>query len=182
MKEEKPTEFSSTNNIYQIIPREPQVQKEKIWTIPLLLESPKSKQLRTPDHEIDFLIDSGAESKNINITTWNEIRILHPKILPFKTTSKLATAKGSTITNDGKIQLFLVPTRIMEQNKLMSKPFKQTFHISDKIHNWNSFIFKYIPTKNILNSGILIKDKDTRMKNTALTFFQRINKQPPFFS
>ena len=35
---------------------------DQIWTIPLLLESPKSKQLQTPDLEIDFLIDSGAES------------------------------------------------------------------------------------------------------------------------
>ena len=35
--EEKPTECSSTNNFYQNIPKEPQLQKEKIWTIPLLL-------------------------------------------------------------------------------------------------------------------------------------------------
>ena len=27
-----------------------------------------------------------------------------------------------------------------------------------------------------------MKDKYTRMKNTALTFFQRLNEQPPFFS
>ena len=32
------------------------------------------------------------------------------------------------------------------------------------------------------NSKIHIKDKYRRMKNTALTFFQRLNKQPPFFS
>ena len=44
------------------------------------------------------------------------------------------------------------------------------------------FITKYIPTKNILKSKIQVKDKYTRMKNTALTFFQRLNKQPPFFS
>ena len=42
------------------------------------------------------------------------------------------------------------------------------------------FITKYIPTINILNSKIHIKDEYTRMKNTVLTFFQRINKQPPF--
>ena len=39
--EEVPTKCS--NNIYQNIPKETQLQKEKIWTIPLLLESPKSK-------------------------------------------------------------------------------------------------------------------------------------------
>ena len=41
--EEEPTECSNTNNIYQNIPKETLLQKEKIWTIPLLLESPKSK-------------------------------------------------------------------------------------------------------------------------------------------
>ena len=184
MKEEKPTECSSTNNIYQNIPKEPQVQKEKLWTIPLLLESPKSKQLQTPDLELDFLIDSGAESNIINIPTWDKKRILHPKLIPFKRTSRLATAQGSTLTNYGKIQLFLVPTRTMEQNKLMSKPFKQTFHITDIKHNFigSPFITKNIPAINILNSRIHIKDKYTRMKNTALIFFRRINKQPLFFS
>ena len=34
----------------------------------------------------------------------------------------------------------------------------------------------------MLNSKLHIKDKYTRVKNTALTFFQRLNKQPPFFS
>ena len=70
-KEEKHTDGSSTINIYQNIPKETRLQKEKIWTIPLLLESPKSKQLQTPNLEIDFLIDSGAESNIINIPTWN---------------------------------------------------------------------------------------------------------------
>ena len=41
---------------------------------------------------------------------------------------------------------------------------------------------KYIPKIINLNSKLYIKDKHTRMKNTALTFFQRLNKQPPFFS
>ena len=53
--------------------------KEKNWTILFLLESPKSKELQPPDLEIDFLIDSGAESNTINITTWKEIKILPPK-------------------------------------------------------------------------------------------------------
>ena len=72
----------------------------------------------------------------------------------------------------------------MEQNKIFNKPFKQTFHITDIKHNIIGipFITKYIPTINILNSKIHIKDKYTKTKNTALTFFQRLNKQPPFFS
>ena len=140
--------------------------------------------MQTPDLEIDFLIDSGAESNLINIPTWNEIKILHPKFIHFKTISRLATAQGSTLTNYGKIQLLLLPTRTMEQNKVMSKPFKQTFHITDIKHNiiGITFVTKCIPAINILNSKIHIKDKYTRMKNTALTFFQRINKNQPLFS
>ena len=140
--------------------------------------------MQTPDLEIDFSIGSGAESNIINIPTWNEIKILHPKLITFKTTSRLATAQGSTLTNYGKINFFLVPTRTMEQNKLMSKPFKQTFHITDIKHNTIGipFITKYIPTIMILNKRIHINDKYTRTKNTALTFFQRINKQPQLFS
>ena len=53
--------------------------REKIWTIPFLLESPKNKEFQPPYLEIDFLIDSGAESNIINIPTWNEIKTLHPK-------------------------------------------------------------------------------------------------------
>ena len=101
-----------------------------------------------------------------------------------KAASKLATAQGSTLINHGKIQLFLIPTRTMKQNKILTKPFRQTFHITDIKHNIIGipFITKYIPTINIFNSKIHIKDKYTRMKNTALPFFQRLNKQPPFLS
>ena len=72
----------------------------------------------------------------------------------------------------------------MEQNKNLNKPFKQTFHITDIKHNIIGipFITKNTPTINILNSKIHIKDKYTKSKNTALTFFQKLNKQPPFFS
>ena len=109
---------------------------------------------------------------------------MHPNLTPLETSSKLATAQGSTLVNYGKIQLFLVPTRTMEQNKILNKLFKQTFHITDIKHNIIGipFITKCIPTINILNSKIHIKNNYTKTKNTALTFFQRLNKQPPFFS
>ena len=144
-----------------------------------LLESPKNEEFQPQDLEIDFLIDSGAESNIINIPTWNKIKTLHPNLTPLETSSKLATAQGSTLVKYGKIQLFLLPTRTMEQNKILNKPFKQIFHITDIKHNINGipFISKYIPT-----IKIHIKDKYTKTKNTALTFFQRLNKQPPFFS
>ena len=175
--EKDKTKCSNTNHFYQIIQKEQ--PREKIWTIPFLLESPINKEFQPPDLETDFLIDSGAESDIINIPTWNEIKTLHPKLTPLATCSKLATAQGSTLVNNGKIQLFLLPTRTMEQNKILNKPFKQKFHITDTKHNIIGipFISKYIPTINILNSEILIKDK-----YTAQTFFQRLNKQPPFFS
>ena len=88
------------------------------------------------------------------------------------------------LTNYGKIQLFLVPTKTMEQKKLLNKPLKQTFHITDTKHIiiGTPFITSYIPTINILDSKKNLKDKYTRMPNTALTFFQRMNKQPTFFS
>ena len=86
--------------------------------------------------------------------------------------------------NYGKIQLSLVPTRTMEQNKILNKPFKQTFHITDIKHYIIGIpLFnKYLPTTKILNSKLHIKDNYTRKKNSALTVFQRLNKQPPFFS
>ena len=172
---------SNKNHIYQNIQKEQ--PREKISTIPFLLESLKSKEFQPPDLKTDFLIDSGAESNIINIPTWNEIETLHPTLAPIKTASKLATAQESTLVNYGKIQFFLVPTRTMEQNKILNKPFKQTFHLTDIKHNIIGipFITKYIPTKNILNRKLHIKDKYTRIKNTSLTFFQRLNKQPPFF-
>ena len=156
---------SNTKHIYQNIQKEQ--PREKIWTIPFLLESPRSKEFQPPGLEIDFLIDSGAESNIINIPTWNEIERLHPNLTPLETSSKLATAQGSTLVNYGKIQLFLVPTKTMEQNKIFNKPFKQTFHITDIKHNIIGipFITKYIPTINILNSKIHIKVKYTKTKN-----------------
>ena len=88
-----------------------------MWTIPFLLENPKNKEFQPPDLEIDFLINSGAESNIINIPTWNEIRLLHTNLKPLETSSNLATAQGSMLTNYGKIQLFLVTTRTMEKTK-----------------------------------------------------------------
>ena len=99
--EKDKTKFLNTNHIYQIIQKEQ--TREKIWTIPFLLESPRNKEFQPPDLEIDFLIDSGAESNIINIPTWNEIKTLHLKLTPLATSSKLATAQGSTLVNYGKI-------------------------------------------------------------------------------
>ena len=112
------------------------------------------------------------------------MKTLHLNLTLLETSSKLATAQGSISVNYGKIQSLLVPTRTLEQNKILNKPFKQILHITDTKHKIIGipFITKYIPTTNILNNKIHIKDKYTKTKNTALTFFQRLNKQPPFFS
>ena len=66
---------------------------------------------------MDILIDSGAESNVRNIPTWNEIQTLQLKLIPSKISSKIATAQGSSLSNFGKIQLFLVPTQTMKQKK-----------------------------------------------------------------
>ena len=63
IKPDKKNEVQSSNTkqINQNIQKEQ--PREKIWTIPFLLESPRSKEFQPPDLEIDFLIDSGAEFK-----------------------------------------------------------------------------------------------------------------------
>ena len=83
--------------------------REKICTIPFLLESPRNKEFQPPNLEIDILIDSGAESNKINIPTWNEITTLHPNLTPLETSSKLATARGSTLVNFGKSDYSFFP-------------------------------------------------------------------------
>ena len=169
------TQCSNTKYIYQNIQKEQ--PREKIWTIPFLLESPRNKEFQPPDLEIDFLIDPGAESNIIIIPTWNEIKTLHPNLTPLEISSNLATAQGSTLVSYGKIQLFLLPTRTMEQNKILNKPFKQIFHITVIKNNIIGipFISNNIPTINILKSKIHIKEKYTKTKNTVLTFIQRLN-------
>ena len=140
------TQCSNTNHIYQNIQKEQ--PREKIWTIPFLLESPRNQKFQPPDLKIDFLVDSGAESNIINIPTWNEIKTLHPNLTPLETSSKLATAQGSTLVNYGKVQLFLLPTRTMEQNKILNK---QIFHITDIKHNIIGipFVSKYINNQHL---------------------------------
>ena len=58
--EKDETQCSNTKHIYQNIQREQ--PREKIWTILFLLESPRNKEFQPTDLEIDFLIDSRAES------------------------------------------------------------------------------------------------------------------------
>ena len=101
------SQCSNTKHIYRNIQKEQ--PREKIWTIPFLLESPRSKEFQPPDLEIDFLIDSEAES--------NIIKTLHPNLITLETSSKMATAQGSTLVNYGKIQLFLLPTRTRNKTR-----------------------------------------------------------------
>ena len=98
-------------------------------TFPRRLESPKRKNIQSPELEIDFIIDPGAEPSIFNVLTWNEIHSLKPKLPLSKTSINLATAQGTSFTNYGKIQLALLPPRTMEKTKLPIKPFKQFFCI-----------------------------------------------------
>ena len=65
--------ISIMNNMYQKTTTKTSQQKEKNWTIPLLLESPKSEIFQSTELEIDFSIDTGAESNISMIPTWKEI-------------------------------------------------------------------------------------------------------------
>ena len=88
---------AQTQKIFIKIYKKKTTKRKKKWTIAFLLESPRSKEFQPPDLEIDFLIDSGAESNIINISTWNEIKTLHPNLTPLETSCKLATAQRSTL-------------------------------------------------------------------------------------
>ena len=89
----------------------------------------------------------------------------------------------STLTSYGKNQLFLVPTRTMEQNKYMSKPFKHIFHITDIKHNINGIplITKYMPTINILNSTIHIVAEYIRKKKRSFNIFSKVKQTTTIF-
>ena len=52
--EKDEVQCSSTNHIYPNIQKEK--TREKIWLIPILLESRKGKEIQPPDLEIDLLI------------------------------------------------------------------------------------------------------------------------------
>ena len=71
----------------------------------------------------------------------------------------------------------------MEQNKILNKPLKQTFQITDIKHNIIGipFITKYIPTINILNSKTHIKDKYTKRKKHSLNILSKIEQTNTIF-
>ena len=90
-------------------------KRKKTRTIPLLLESPKSRNIHSPALETDLLFESGGESNVINITIWKEIQTLHPKLFPSKISSKPAAAQGATLKNYGSFNYFLF--QLEEWNK-----------------------------------------------------------------
>ena len=51
------TEQELKESVYQNASNKIQLPKEKVWTILLLLESPKNKDFQLPDLKTDFLID-----------------------------------------------------------------------------------------------------------------------------
>ena len=50
-------------------------------------------------------------------------------------TSKLATARGTHFQHYEKVQLYLQPIKTMEQISFLTKPFKDTFHLTDSKKN-----------------------------------------------
>ena len=58
--EKDEVQCSSTYHVYQIIQKK--LPREKVWTIPFLLESPKNKEFQPRDLVIDFLIEQNQIS------------------------------------------------------------------------------------------------------------------------
>ena len=56
-----------------------QPPKNHLDNSPTNLKKPKEERFSISRLEIDFLIDSGAESKIINLATGNESQTLHPE-------------------------------------------------------------------------------------------------------
>ena len=65
--------------------------------------------------------------------------------------------------------------------QILNKPFKPTFHITIKHNIHTVYIFKYIPTINILNSKIHIKDKYKKNKKHSLDILSKIERTTTIF-
>ena len=139
---------------------------------------------KPPDIETEFVIDSGEETNTINLPARNEIHNLHPKFFASKTSYKLATAQGTNLTKYGKNFQSLIPTRKMEQNKLLLKPFKKILRKTDIKHKISGvpFITKNIPTTNILNSKLQTKEKYLQNLIIHLYYFFKEKINNPIFS
>ena len=57
------------------------------------------------------------------------------QISTFEDLKKISYSTRIMFNKFWKIQFFLVTTRTMEQNKQLTKPFKQTFYMTDIKHN-----------------------------------------------
>ena len=80
-------------------------------------------QITTNKIQLDFLFDSGGESNIMSIHNGMKFKSHIQKFLFVKilNANKITTAQGSSLLKYGKIQLYLVPNRTMEQNKLLYK-------------------------------------------------------------
>ena len=76
-------------------------------------------------HEIDFEFDLGAESTINNVQTLFEIHSFKKQTSIFKNLSKLASAESPTLTNHGKIQLSIIPTKPMNQIEILKEIFNK---------------------------------------------------------
>ena len=77
------------------------------------------KQFRNASNKIQL------PKKNLNITTsFRKSKSYGAESNIMKRKTKLLPSQGSSLSNFGKIQLFLITTRTMEQKELLIKPFK----------------------------------------------------------
>ena len=98
---------SSTNNIYQNTSNKTQLPNEKIWTIPLLLETPKRFSITRPRNW--FFKRLRSRIKYNKCSQLERDTFLHPKLKPSKTSCKLATAQESSLTNFEKSNCSFFP-------------------------------------------------------------------------
>ena len=63
------------------------ITNKKYRTSPFLLDSPENENFRSPDLDLDFLIDSGAESNIINIPT-NKTKLCDTSLTLFQRLNK----------------------------------------------------------------------------------------------
>ena len=96
------------------------------------------------DHEIIHKIEAQATAIDTKTIPSHPIGII--SVTPILNIDTEVTHQSikDPLVNYGKIQLFLVPTRTMEQNKILNKPFKPTFHITDIKHNIIGIPFIYL--------------------------------------
>ena len=99
---------SRMNSIYQNTTNKVSPTKEKIWSILLLLESPKNKNFQSTVLKIGFLLTLAQNKIFLTYQHGMKTKNFHQNFSPSKRSSKLANAQFLNSTNYGKQNYFLL--------------------------------------------------------------------------